>query len=128
MDRKEAAGGSSSFSGCTNTLQLRFNVSIHESYLPRIPRRRNAWEEGGEGWRTNICLHLTGLMMVGRVEGFIARLGCTKVASHRRRAGKRKHGRITRLVVVSKPVRFGKVASLSLSYFGSLFNSVLQFE
>lgn len=49
------------------------------------------------------------------MEGFIARLGCTKVASHRRRAGKRKHGRITRLVVVSKPVRFGKVASLSLS-------------
>lgn len=53
---------------------------------------------GGEGWRTNICLRLTGLMMVGRVEEFIARLGCTTMS-------RQKETRITRLGIQACPIR-----------------------
>ena len=102
MDRKEArpaATGSSSFS--TNTLQLRFNVSIYIYIFTRVIFRvgeETRGRKGGEGWRTNICLRLTGLMMVGRVEEFIARLGCTTMS-------RQKETRITRLGIQACPIR-----------------------
>lgn len=127
MDRKEArpAAGSSSFSGCTNTLQLRFNVSIHENYLPCIRGRRNAWEREGGGWRTNICLHLTGLMMVGRVEEFIARLGCSSPTTKGKKETRWNY-EAWWYPNLSDSVKWH--LSLSFSCFGSLFNSVLQLK
>ena len=95
MDRKEPRpGSSSSFSGYTNTLQLRFNVSRRAVCC--IGRPKNTKNRGS----TNISWHLTGLMTLPRE--FIA---CTTLLLSRR-VGKRKHGRITGLNINQRLVKW----------------------